>query len=152
MDQIRIKINSTTNITNIKSIIMKNKIVLIVISLFLLCFNVKANSPKNPSATADRSTFSLYLDQMREVRLTLVPDDGYSIEGLRFEIEGDTTAIRITEGDLIGGNLKFFTVTGLKPGTHEITIIIKGRQRSNSIGLAFEFTIEVKLIITVKKP
>lgn len=130
---------------------MKNKIVLILISLFLLYFSAKAATPLDPSATAYPTTFSVYLAQSREVLVHVTPydDSSYMIEGLSFEIEGDTIAVPVVSG-LLSGMWKTFTVYGAREGKYEITIIIKGYQKEIRTGLRTNFAIKVKLTVTVE--
>lgn len=128
---------------------MKNKIVLIVISLFLLCFGAKAQVPPlDPKATADPTAFSLRVGDEEEVSIYLTPYTGYMIGGLYFEIEGDTTGVEVTNGRL-SFYTQTYTVKGLKPGRYEISIFAIGYQRTMSGAYPYYFALEIKLTITV---
>lgn len=129
---------------------MKNKIILMCITLFLMCIGAKAKTPLPPSVTAYPATLSLRVDQIKELSLNISCEQGFWLEdGLKFEIEGDTTIARIKGIASSVLSWKTFNVYGMRQGTSEITITIKGYQRESSTGLRTEFAIKVKIMITV---
>ncbi|WP_059025555.1 MULTISPECIES: hypothetical protein [Porphyromonadaceae] len=127
---------------------MKNKIVLIVISLFLLCFGAKAQAPLPPDATASPTAFSLYEGEMKEVVICFTPVSGFSLKDLIFTIEANNEGVEVTEG-IFDNNTKHLTVKGLKPGRYEIVVTIVGFQQDKRTGWSFFFTMELKLSVIV---
>ncbi|WP_294142218.1 hypothetical protein [uncultured Sanguibacteroides sp.] len=130
---------------------MKNKITLMTICLFLLCFGVnkvQAQAPLPPDATARPTAFSLYEGTEREVLIELEPASGFKLEGLTFKIAGAITSVEVTEGKL-EDYIKKFTAKGLTPGVHNIVITIAGYQKDMETNWSFRFEIQVVLTITV---
>ena len=134
----------------LKFIIMKNKITLIAITMFMLCFSTKAGIPVPPDIKAHPTTFTVFEGSTKEVLILMTPNEGFTFANLKFKTSGDTAKVEIKEGNLDNNNnVKHFFVKGLERGTYRITITVEGDQRENSTGWLTSFESDVVLTITV---